>query len=102
MLKQKLDSLQPKYVAALERSKLINEENKHKLILYTEALERIHQMAEINQQLKFKHTEALDHAKENATAAQFAKQQLQNQVGLVQNQYAKTLEQHNQIVAASQ
>ena len=102
MLKQKLDSLQPKYVAALERSKLIDEENKHKLILYTEALERIHQMAKINQQLKFKHTEALDHAKENATAAQFAKQQLQNQVGLVQNQYAKTLEQHNQIVAASQ
>ena len=48
-LKHKLDLLQKNYAAAEERNHLIDEDNKHKSILYAAALEKIHQTTKEHQ-----------------------------------------------------
>ena len=42
LLQQKIDFLQTKYAASLERGKLIDKDNQQKSILYATALEKIH------------------------------------------------------------
>ena len=91
LLKEKFHSLQPKYATLAERNKLIDEDNKHKSILYAAALDRIHSLEEDNQLLKTKIDAAEEHHR-TATTTQADNQDLRKQVETLQSRHAAELE----------
>ena len=90
-LKQKAASLQKQLAAALERSNLIDEDNKRKAILYVAALQRIHHFEEDNQLLKTK----IDTAEErHRKATTTDNRDLRKQIKTLQTQHAAEREQN--------